>query len=87
MRWTDVMKANHHGANTSSSSVWRNAVSPKITVITSDTIEDLSIARKYTKNGQQMYHTFLDGCIRLHATEEGEYAVLTEKERTTTLFD
>ena len=83
----DVMKANHHGANTSSSSVWRNAVSPKITVITSDTIEDLSIARKYTKNDQQMYHTFLDGCIRLHATEEGEYAVLTEKERTTTLFD
>ena len=83
----DIMKANHHGANTSSSSVWRKAVSPQITFITSDTIEDLSTAKKYTKDGQRMYHTLIDGCIRVQTPGDGTYTVLTEKDRTTTLFD
>lgn len=83
----DVMKANHHGAATSSSKVWRDAVSPMITFITSDAIEDLSIARKYTKNGQEMYHTLLDGSICLRTAGNRDYSVITEKDRTTTLFD
>lgn len=83
----DVLKANHHGASTSSSAGWRKAVSPQITVITSDTMEDLNIARKYTRNGQQMYHILLDGCIRLRTTGQGDYTILTEKNRTTELFD
>ena len=83
----DVMKANHHGANTSSSSKWRKAVSPQITFITSDTIEDLSTAKKYTKDGQKMYHTLLDGCIRMQTSGDGTYDVLTEKDRNTTMFD
>lgn len=83
----DVMKANHHGANTSSSKVWRDAVSPKITFITSDAIEDLSTTRKYTKNGQKMYHTLLDGCMVLRTAGTGDYDVLTEKDRTTDMFD
>lgn len=84
---SDVMKANHHGAATSSSLAWRNAVSPSITFITSDTIEDLTVARKYIKNGQKMYHTLIDGCVRLTTKGDGQYAVLTEKDRKTTLFD
>ena len=83
----DVMKANHHGANTSSSKVWRDAVSPQITFITSDAIEDLSIARKYTKNGQKMYHTLLDGSMVLRTAGQKDYAVVTEKDRTTDMFD
>lgn len=83
----DVMKANHHGANTSSSKVWRDAVSPMITFITSDAIEDLSIARKYTKNGQKMYHTLLDGSMVLRTAGQKDYAVVTEKDRTTDMFD
>lgn len=83
----DVMKANHHGASTSSSKAWRDAVSPMITFITSDAIEDLSIARKYTKNGQKMYHTLLDGSMCLRTAGEGDYAVVTEKDRTTDMFD
>ena len=83
----DIMKANHHGANTSSTSVWRKAVSPEITFITSDTIEDLAIAKKYTKDGQRMYHTLIDGCIRVQTPGDGTYTVLTEKDRATTLFD
>lgn len=83
----DVMKANHHGSNTSSSLAWRNAVSPQISIITSDTIEDLNIAKKLAKDGQQMYHTLLDGCIRVSTPGDGVYRVLTEKDRNTTLFD
>lgn len=83
----DVMKANHHGANTSSSSKWRNTVTPQITFITSDTIEDLSIAKKFIKNGQKMYHTLLDGCIRLQTAGDGVYDVLTARDRNTTMFD
>ncbi|MBR5287712.1 MAG: MBL fold metallo-hydrolase [Clostridia bacterium] len=83
----DVMKANHHGANTSSSKVWRDAVSPQITFISSDAIEDVSIAKKYTKNGQKMYHTLLDGAICLRTAGAKDYAVVTEKDRTTTMFD
>ena len=83
----DVMKANHHGANTSSSKAWRDAVSPQITFITSDVIEDMSIAKKYTKNGQKMYHTLLDGCILMRTSGSRDYTVLTEKDRTTNMFD
>ena len=83
----DVMKANHHGANTSSSKVWRDAVSPQITFITSDAIEDVSIAKKYIKNGQKMYHTLLDGAMCLRTAGQKDYSVVTEKDRTTNMFD
>lgn len=83
----DVMKVNHHGASTSSSSKWRNAVSPSISFITSDTIEDLSIAKKFIKGEQKMYHTLLDGCIRMQTSGDDTYDVLTEKDRNTTMFD
>lgn len=83
----DFMKANHHGANTSSSAKWCKAVSPKITFITSSTIEDLKVARKFTKGEQQMYHTFLDGSIRLAIDSEGNYDVAAEKERTSDMFN
>lgn len=83
----DIMKANHHGSGTSSSLKWRNAVSPKITFLTSDTLEDIDVAKKYIKNGQKMYHTFLDGCIRVSTPGDATYEVLTEKDRATTMFD
>ena len=83
----DVMKVNHHGASTSSSSKWRNTVSPMISFITSDTIEDLSIAKKFIKGDQKMYHTLLDGCIRMQTPGDSTYDVLTEKDRNTTMFD
>ena len=58
-----------------------------ITFITSDTIEDLSTAKKFIKGEQKMYHTLLDGCIRMQTPGDGTYDVLTEKDRTTTMFD
>lgn len=83
----DVMKANHHGDNTSSCSAWRKAVSPQITVITAHLIEDLTVAKKFARGGQRVYHTFLDGCIRLSMDGSARYEVLTEKDRQTGLLD
>lgn len=83
----DFMKANHHGSNTSSSSAWRKAVGPKITFITNAIIEDLNVTKRFTKEGQQMYHTLLDGSIRLAINKDGSYEVTTEKKRTRTIFD
>jgi competence protein ComEC len=82
----DFMKANHHGANTSSSSTWRKAASPEVTFITSETIEDLSLAKKFTRGGQKLYHTLLDGSVRLAIDAGGNYEVTTEKVRTSTIF-
>lgn len=60
---------------------------PSITFITSDAIEDVSVARKYTKNGQKMYHTLLDGSMCLRTGGDGDYTVVTQKDRTSDLFD
>lgn len=83
----DVTKANHHGYSTSSSLKWRKAVDPEITVITNCQLDDVGIAKKYAKKGKQMYHTFLDGDVRVSTTGDGEYEVVTAKERTTDYFD
>lgn len=83
----DVIKANHHGADTSSSPKWRKTVDPKITVITNCLLQSATVAKKYAKNGKQMYHTFLDGDVRISTAGDGEYEVVTAKERTTDYFD
>ena len=33
-----------------------------------------------------MFHTLIDGCIRVQTPGDSTYTVLTEKDRTTTLF-
>ena len=83
----DVLKANHHGASTSSCPAWRKAVTPKITIVTSDVIEDTDVLNKAIRDGQKVYHTLLDGCIRLSTPGDATYAILTEKDRTTSLYD
>ncbi len=84
---SDFVKANHHGSATSSSKSWRDAVSPQLAVILSDVIEDVTVTRNYNKNGSKMYHILLDGCIRVAVDNQKGFEVLTEKDRTTTMFD
>lgn len=83
----DVTKANHHGCPTSSSVKWRKAVSPMITVITNDLLEDIDIAKKFNKGEAEMYHTFLDGSVMVTTPGDGTYEVKTENARTTNFFD
>ncbi len=81
----DVVKANHHGASTSSSTSWRKALSPIITVITNDKLEDYYIAQRYASVGE-VYHTYYDGSVCVRTTGDGTYEVLTEKEHSSTRF-
>lgn len=83
----DVTKPNHHGSSTSSSKTWRDALSAKLAFITSDTVEDLSIARKWNKNGCTMYHILVDGDLRVRLAQDARYDVLSALDRETDLFD
>ncbi len=84
---SDVHKVNHHGANTSSSKKWRDAVDMKIAVMIHEGIADIEIGKRYNKNESTLYHTLLDGTVKVSTTGNGEYEVLTEKERETEMFD
>lgn len=75
----DVVKANHHGAGTSSSPRWRKTVTPKITVMTHCMLHDLFVAQKYLKVSD-VYHTFFEGNICISTAGDGSYDVLIEKE-------
>lgn len=81
----DVMKANHHGCNTSSGIPWCNAVSPQITVMTNYTIEDLDVAKRIAQKGK-LYHTETDGSVKISTAGDGAYETLTEKDRGITLL-
>jgi len=81
----DVMKANHHGCNTSSGIPWCNAVSPQITVMTNYTIDDLDVAKRIAQKGK-LYHTEADGSVKISTAGDGAYETLTEKDRGITLL-
>lgn len=84
---SDVHKVNHHGDKTSSSKTWRDAVDMKIAVIMHDAIADMQITNKYNRDDSTMYHTFMDGTVKVSTEGNGEYEVLTERERVTDMFD
>lgn len=72
----DVLKANHHGASTSTSVRWRKAVSAKVVVISNYLLADYYIARKFDKEGD-VYHTFIDGDVLVATAGDSEYEVAT----------
>lgn len=84
---SDVLKVNHHGAETSSSKTWRQAIQPKIAVIMHDGIASLQVIQKYQREETAIYHTFMDGCIKVSATDTAEYEVLTQFDRQTDFLD
>ena len=56
-------------------------------MITNDLLGSVFVAQKYARNGKQMYHIFLDGDVRISTAGDGEYEVLTGKDRQTDFFD
>lgn len=81
----DVLKANHHGASTSTSAKWRKTVSAKIVVISNYLLADPYIAEKFDKESD-VYHTYFDGDVLLYTAGDGAYEVVTVKEHTNDLF-
>ena len=76
----DVLKANHHGASTSSCKPFREAVSPQITVMLSDILQDLNIYKKFVKGGSEVYITHYNGDVRISTGGDGDYQVFIEQE-------
>lgn len=77
----DVIKINHHAADTSSCKSWRSAVSAKYAVGECNGIESLTVCQKFIKEGTELYHTFVDGIVLIRTKGDGSYEVLTEKTR------
>ncbi len=75
----DVLKANHHGASTSTSAKWRKTVSAEIVVISNYLLADPYIAEKFDKESD-VYHTYFDGDVCVSTLGDGEYEVVTVKE-------
>ncbi len=84
---SDVHKINHHGIDTSSSKKWRDAVDMKIAVAMNDGISNLALINRYNKGNSTAYHTLVDGSVKVSTQGDGEYQVLTQKERETDLLN
>lgn len=78
----DVLKVNHHGAATSSTKRFRDAVQPKVAVMMSDGIEDLRIYQSFQKLGAQTLVTSVDGAVLVATEGDGQYIVLNQYDRT-----
>lgn len=76
----DILKANHHGDRTSSSKPFLNAVSPLITVMTADQLEDVFTYKKFREIGSDVYVTYYHGNVRVSTEGDGGYQVLTDFE-------
>ncbi len=76
-----VLKVPHHGAGTSSSRPFREAVGAKVAVMMSDAIEELRIYRNYRNSGAETFITSIDGSVLVSTSGDGEYNVVTQFDR------
>lgn len=82
----DVLKAAHHGARDGVTPAWLTATRPEVVVISCGRGNpyghpDPWAVRYYETAASQLYRTDLDGEVIVVVQEEGEYAVITERER------
>ncbi|MEA5136700.1 MAG: MBL fold metallo-hydrolase [Candidatus Fimivivens sp.] len=74
----DIVKANHHGRDTSNSLKWVKAVSPQYVVAMSDDISSMTVYERYKNKGTSYYNTSYDGIVRISMDDSGNYEVLTQ---------
>ncbi|HSK67649.1 MAG TPA: MBL fold metallo-hydrolase [Candidatus Limnocylindria bacterium] len=75
----DLFKVNHHGDKTSSGKSWREAVSPAVAVITHNALADMRVPQQFEREGAAVYHTFLNGSVRVRTEGGGVLEAVTEK--------
>ncbi len=83
----DILKVNHHGANTSSTKRFRDAVQPKVAVMMNDGIADLRIYQSFQRMGAQTFVTSIDGAVLVSTEGDGEYFVMSQYDRATSFLD
>ena len=74
----DIIKANHHGRDTSNSLKWVKAVSPQYVVAMSDDISSMTVYERYKSKGCSYYNTSYDGIVRISMDDNENYEVLTQ---------
>jgi len=72
----DVLKVGHHGAYSSSSRAFRDAVSAEIAVIMYDAIPP--VYQKFVRDGTDTYVTSIHGSVQVSASGDGQYTVVKE---------
>lgn len=82
-----VVKVNHHGANTSSTKRFRDAVDPQVAVMMHDAIADLMTYRSWQRMGAQTFVTSIDGAVLVSTAGDGEYFILTQFDRNSGLLN
>lgn len=75
----DVVKANHHGRDTSNQKEWVEALSPEIVVAMDETMQSSTVVKRYIKEGAQYYTTAINGFVRVSMDKNKNYEVLTQK--------
>lgn len=75
---TDVIKANHHGADTSNSNRWIKNIQAKIVVAMNDKIDGMSVYNNFIKAGTAYYHTALNGHVKVIMDNQKNYTVINQ---------
>ena len=76
---SDIVKANHHGGDTSNQSQWIAKVKPELTVVSSDNSCSFTVLSRYKKAGSQVVQTALNGNMKILVGNHHDFEVLSEK--------
>ncbi len=74
----DVVKANHHGADTSNSNRWIKNLHAKIVVAMNDKIDGMSVYNNFVKAGTTYYNTALNGYVKVVIDNQKNYTVVNQ---------
>lgn len=77
---SDLVKANHHGKDTSNSKKWIKAVSPQVAVAMNDKAPNMTVCENFKKEGAQYHHTFYDGVVKVRMDDKKNLEVIDQKD-------
>lgn len=75
---SDIVKANHHGEDTSNSKSWIKTVTPKIMVAMHDKVASMTVYNTYKDLGTKCYYTALNGYVKVVADDKKNYTVIKQ---------
>ena len=74
----DVIKANHHGNDTSNGRPWIKATAPKYVVAINDGMGSMDVYNLYLKKGAQFYQADFDGIVMVSSDSAANYSGLPQ---------